>query len=232
VCLIPRAWQASAKAPLNSEPRSVSQMVKQSSAAARDRISGAERKLRRILHVLESYPAQEARPDTKSGAEKPVLPLPELEPAFDYVGFEDRFRGNEEELKERQRTYLQYFQDKENVLDIGCGRGEFLELLRECGIKARGVDLDLDMVLLCREKGLDVVMDDAFAHLTVLPDDSVGGVFAAQVIEHLHPRRVIELVRLCYRKLVPGGVLILETPNPKCLMVFALLGAGHGHLHQ
>ena len=197
------------------------QMVKQSSASARERVSGAERKLRRILHALETRQAQDGRPDTKSAEVKPALPLPELEPDFDYARFEERFRGDEEEIKERQRTYLQYFQDKENILDIGCGRGELLELLRESGIKAGGVDLDLDMVLLCREKGLDVVMADAFAHLGALPDDSVGGVFAAQVIEHLHPRRGIELVRLCYRKLVPGGVLILETPNPKCLMVFA-----------
>jgi SAM-dependent methyltransferase len=144
-----------------------------------------------------------------------------LERDFDYARFEERFRGDEEEIKERQRAYLRYFQDRENVLDIGCGRGEFLELLRESGIKAGGVDLDLDMVLLCREKGLDVVMDDAFAHLATLADDSVGGVFAAQLIEHLHPRRVIESVKLCYRKLAPGGVLVLETPNPKCLMIFA-----------
>jgi SAM-dependent methyltransferase len=93
--------------------------------------------------------------------------------------------------------------------------------MRESGIRARGVDLDLDMILLCREKGLDVSAQDAFAYLRALPDDSLGGIFAAQVIEHLHPLRVIELVNLCHRKLGPGGVLIVETPNPKCLMVFA-----------
>jgi O-antigen chain-terminating methyltransferase len=171
------------------------QMVKQSSAATRERVSSAERKLRRILHALETHQAQDGQPDTKI-AKKPALPLPELEPDFDYARFEERFRGDEHEIKERQRTYLQYFQDKENILDIGCGRGEFLELLRESGIKAGGVDLDLDMVLLCREKGLDVSMNDSFTHLGALPDESVGGVFAAQPIEHLHPRRVIELVKL------------------------------------
>jgi O-antigen chain-terminating methyltransferase len=93
--------------------------------------------------------------------------------------------------------------------------------MRDSGIRARGVDLDRDMILLCREKGLDVSAQDAFAYLGALPDDSLGGIFAAQVIEHLHPLRVIELVTLCHRKLGPGGVLILETPNPKCLMVFA-----------
>ncbi len=197
------------------------QEVRQSSATARERVSGAERKLRRILHALETGQPRDGRPETRAGEERPALALPELEPEFDYAGFEERFRGSEEELKERQRSYVQYFEGRENILDIGCGRGEFLELLRESGIKARGVDLDLDMVLLCRDKGLDAVRDDAFAYLAALPDDSVGGVFAAQVIEHLPPRRVIELVTLCYRKLAPGGVLILETPNPKCLMVFA-----------
>jgi 2-polyprenyl-3-methyl-5-hydroxy-6-metoxy-1,4-benzoquinol methylase len=197
------------------------QIVKQSNAAARERVSGAERKLRRIIHALENRQAQDLRQDTKSTEDKPAPPLPELEPAFDYAKFEERFRGDEEEIKERQRAYLHYFQDKENILDIGCGRGEFLELLRESGITALGIDLDLDMVLLSREKGLNVVMDDAFAHLGTLADDSVGGVFGAQVIEHLHPRRVIELVKLCYRKLAPGGILVLETPNPKCLMIFA-----------
>ena len=197
------------------------QEVRQSSATARERLSGAERKLRRILHALETGQPREGRPETRAGEERPALALPELEPEFDYAGFEERFRGSEEELKERQRSYVQYFEGRENILDIGCGRGEFLELLRESGIKARGVDLDLDMVLLCRDKGLDAVRDDAFAYLAALPDDSVGGVFAAQVIEHLPPRRVIELVTLCHRKLAPGGVLILETPNPKCLMVFA-----------
>jgi O-antigen chain-terminating methyltransferase len=77
------------------------------------------------------------------------------------------------------------------------------------------------MILLCREKGLNAVLGDAFAHLGALPDDSVGGVFAAQIIEHFSPRRIIELVKLCHRKLAPGGALVLETPNPTCLMVFA-----------
>ena len=147
--------------------------------------------------------------------------VPAHRPEFDYAGFEERFRGSEEEIKERQRIYVSYFEGRDDVVDIGCGRGEFLELMRESGIRARGVDLDLDMILLCREKGLDVSADDAFAYLGALPDDSLGGIFAAQVIEHLHPLRIIELVDLCHRKLGPGGVLILETPNPKCLMVFA-----------
>jgi SAM-dependent methyltransferase len=197
------------------------QVLRQSGGATRERVSRAERKLRRIIHAMEIGRPQDGTLRANVSEEEPAPPGPALEPGFDYAGFAERFRGSEEEIKERQRAYVQYFEGRDNILDIGCGRGEFLELLRERGLKARGLDLDLDMILLCREKGLDVVMDDAFAYLGVLPDDSVGGVFASQVIEHLHPARIIELTRLCYRKLAPGGVLIFETPNPKCLMVFA-----------
>jgi O-antigen chain-terminating methyltransferase len=150
---------------------------------------------------------------------KAPSPLPA--PGFDYRKFEDRFRGSEANLTERQRGYVPCFAGRKNILDLGCGRGEFLELLRAQGIEARGVDLNPEIVHLCREKGLDVVQADAFAHLEALPDDSLGGVFAAQVIEHLHPSRVVELVKLCHRKVEPGAPLILETPNPKCFMVFA-----------
>src|SRR3989441_3445474 len=181
------------------------------------RFSMAERKLRRLIHMFTA-PQEEGK---TAHVELKRLPHHSLEPDFDYFGFEERFRGSEQDIKERQRVYLAYFQGQENILDIGCGRGEFLELLRKAGIKAIGVDTDLDMVLYCREKGLDIVQEDAFVYLETLPDTSLGGIFAAQVIEHLEPGRVIELVKLCYRKLRSGGVLILETPNPKCLMVFA-----------
>ncbi len=185
------------------------------------RVAGTERKLRRILHALRTDQPRSERPDATPGHDHRSSPLADLEPEFDYAGFEDRFRGTEQDIKDRQRIYLPHFEGRENVLDLGCGRGEFLELLLERGIKARGVDLDLDMVLLCRDKDLDVVRAEALAHLASLPDDSLGGIFAAQVVEHLAPERIIELVGLCHRKLAPGGALILETPNPKCLLVFA-----------
>lgn len=192
----------------------------ESALQLRERISASERKWRRVLHALQPGRPPDG-PQAQPPQEKPTLAPAELEPEFDYAGFEERFRGSEEDIKERQRMYVPYFSGARNVLDLGCGRGEFLELLREHGINARGVDLDLDMVLLCQDKKLDVVRDDAFAHLGALPDDAVSGIFAAQLIEHLPPRRVIDLVKLCYRKLAPGGVLALETPNPGCLMVFA-----------
>src|SRR5262249_11343600 len=82
-----------------------------------------------------------------------------------------------------------------------------------------GVDIDLDMVLLCREKGLTVVEADAFAYLDSMPDGSLDGIFSSQMIEHLDASQIVRLVRLAHPKLRADGVLILETPNPRALPV-------------
>ncbi|MBI2466670.1 MAG: methyltransferase domain-containing protein [Candidatus Rokubacteria bacterium] len=141
-------------------------------------------------------------------------------PADTYVAFEDRHRGTREEIRHRQRSYVDLFPDGP-VLDVGCGRGEFLELCREAKIEARGTDIDPGMVARCREAGLDAQQGDALAHLAGLPDGSLGGVFCSQVIEHLSPEAFVALVRLAYAKLRPGAVLLCETPNPACLTVFS-----------
>jgi SAM-dependent methyltransferase len=107
------------------------------------------------------------------------------------------------------------------VLDLGCSRGEFLELMRENGIAARGIDLDPESIALCRQKGLDVEQADLFSYLAGLADQSLGGVFSSQVVEHLPPNRLPELIALAARKLEPGGLLAIETPNPECLAIFA-----------
>ncbi|HXH11561.1 MAG TPA: methyltransferase domain-containing protein [Alphaproteobacteria bacterium] len=187
----------------------------------RERSSRAERRVRRFLHALTDGQPTDSGPMPKPSLEQRKTLSQSFEPEFDYFGLEERFRGSEGDIKDRQRIYVEYFKGLDQVLDIGSGRGEFLELLMEAGIKAKGVDLDLDMVLYCQEKGLDVVREDAFVYLESLPDESLGGIFAAQVIEHLEPLRIVELVKLCQRKLRPGGPLIFETPNPACLMVFA-----------
>jgi 2-polyprenyl-3-methyl-5-hydroxy-6-metoxy-1,4-benzoquinol methylase len=142
-----------------------------------------------------------------------------LEPG--YFLFEQEHRGSETEVAERQRTYVARYKEQSEVLDIGCGRGEFLQLLREAGISHQGVDANPEMVAYCRRKGLEVVRGDALEYLKGLPEESLGGVFCAQMIEHLEPARVIKLVQLCHSKLRAGGVAIFETPNPGCLMVFA-----------
>jgi SAM-dependent methyltransferase len=144
---------------------------------------------------------------------------PEAAGSLDALGFEESFRGDAGQVAERQRPYVSLFQGRQDVLDIGCGRGEFIELLREAGIRARGVDIDRDMALWCQEKGLDVEHGDALAYLSSLPDASLGGVFCAQVIEHLHTGRILRLMQMVARKIRPGGVLVVETLNPECLLV-------------
>jgi O-antigen chain-terminating methyltransferase len=142
-------------------------------------------------------------------------------PAAAYVRFEDRHRGTREDIRHRQRAYLDLFASVGRVLDVGCGRGEFLELCREAGIEARGIDVDPAMVARCREAGLAAEQADALVYLEAEPDGGLGGIFCAQVIEHLPPEALIALVRLAHRKLRPGGVLLCETPNPACLTVFS-----------
>ena len=136
---------------------------------------------------------------------------------FDYFAFEDLYRGEEADIRSRQQEYLEYFRGRENVVDIGCGRGEFLELLRDNDISARGVELGLDQYLLCKEKGLDVVQQDLFAFLESLPDESLGGLFSAQVIEHLTASDQLRYVALAHRKTMPGSPVIFETINAQCV---------------
>ena len=140
--------------------------------------------------------------------------------AHQYVGFEDQFRGSPEEIRTRLEDYLPLFAGASDVVDVGCGRGEFLMLLRERGITARGVDVNPAMVEASRERGLDASMGDALADLSLLPDESVGGLFAAQVIEHLEPAYLLGLIDTAFAKLKPNAPIVLETINPACWFAF------------
>ena len=142
---------------------------------------------------------------------------------IDYVEFEDRCRGSSEDIKHAQERYLSLFAFAPAdgvILDIGCGRGEMVELLMAAGHKAIGVDMDTNMIELCQAKGLPVVQDDGLHFLTVSDDESLGGIFCAQVVEHLLTPELERLIELSYRKLMPGAVLVMETINPRSL--FAL----------
>jgi 2-polyprenyl-3-methyl-5-hydroxy-6-metoxy-1,4-benzoquinol methylase len=135
---------------------------------------------------------------------------------FDYFMFEHRFRGSVSAIKRRHAKYLPLFRDCRNVLDAGCGRGEFIEQLSERGINVTGIDISEDMVDFCRDRGLRVVHADMFDYLRRLPDARLDGFFSAQVVEHLPPERIFELVTLCGKKLESGAVIVIETPNPAC----------------
>ena len=123
-------------------------------------------------------------------------------------------RGATSDVSGRQAVYVDDFRDSAPVLDVGCGRGELLALLRAAGVEARGVDADPDMVAFARGAGLDVEQADLLDHLVGLADASLGGVFAGQVVEHLPPSALVRLLELSHIKLRPGGVLVLETINP------------------
>jgi 2-polyprenyl-3-methyl-5-hydroxy-6-metoxy-1,4-benzoquinol methylase len=141
---------------------------------------------------------------------------------IDWMAFAERFRGSEDRIREQQKCYVARFSDAPgHVLDMGCGRGEFLEAAKTAGLAARGVDQSSECIALCRSKGLDVEQGDMFEYLQSLPDGSLGGAYCAQVVEHLPPASVPRLVRLLSQKLRPGALAAIETPNPECLAIFA-----------
>jgi len=117
-------------------------------------------------------------------------------------------------------AYIPDFAGAADVLDVGCGRGEFLDLLREKGVSARGIDLNPEMAAICRERGLDATAADALEYLRSLPDESLGGMFAAQVVEHFEPDYLMRVLEAAYHKLRPGSRIVLETINPACWYAF------------
>jgi O-antigen chain-terminating methyltransferase len=140
-----------------------------------------------------------------------------------YRGFEDRFRGSIDDVRAKQRVHVPVFTAAAGgglVLDIGCGRGEFLMLLKDARIIARGVDTNPEMIAEARARGLDAVEGDALEYLTSLPDASLGGAIASQVVEHLPPASVITLLSAVFDKLRPGAPIVLETINPACWLAF------------
>ena len=137
-----------------------------------------------------------------------------------YKGFEDRFRGSVEEIRDKQRAFVPLFAGASDVLDIGCGRGEFLALLKEHRIGARGIDMNAAMVAAARDRGLDVVQAEALVYLQALPDASLGGIIASQMIEHLQPSSLLALLPVILKKLRPNAPVVLETINPACWLAF------------
>ena len=166
-----------------------------------------------LAHLLENR-VQEGLEQKNSS------PFSSSKENINYFLFEERFRGSNEELKQRQRAFLQYFEKCSNVLDIGCGRGEFLEILRENDICCTGIDSDPDMVAYCCSHNLNVQLSDAIKYLETLKDDSYDGIFMDQVVEHLEPEYLIRLLALCYRKLKNGCYIVVETVNPLSLVSF------------
>ena len=146
-----------------------------------------------------------------------LLPLED----WRYASFENRYRGSEDEVKKQLENYLDFFRQEKKVLDLGCGRGEFLSILSEKGIPAEGIDSNEQMINICREKGLDCTKADILDKLTEFEDGSLGGIFSSQVIEHMSPSYLKRVIELAFHKLALSSHIVLETVNPTS--VFALV---------
>jgi O-antigen chain-terminating methyltransferase len=183
-----------------------------------DRAEAGRADAERLARELEERLTRvERRARTTGGGAAPpvtVAAQPSAAALPDYFAFESRMRGSVESIRERQRQYLDDLREHAPVLDVGCGRGELVGLLRESGADARGIDADADMVAFARGEGLDVEQADAVAYLEGLADESLGAVFMAQVVEHLPPATLVRVLELAVSRLRPGGVLIAETINP------------------
>jgi O-antigen chain-terminating methyltransferase len=181
---------------------------------------------RRLTLLLEEVKKRLPHPLDDEQLQTFAEELPHVADAS-YLSFEDEFRGSREEIKGRVAVYLPKLRgaeagtEKWPILDVGCGRGELLEVLRKDGLKASGVDTNSAAVDCCRKLELDVELGDAFAVLSKIPDGSLGGLTALHVIEHLPFPLVLKLLDEALRVLRPGGIAIFETPNPKNILVGA-----------
>lgn len=142
-----------------------------------------------------------------------------------YRAFEEKLRGSRDLIKQRLAVYIPFIQPLAIIcpiakaLDLGCGRGEWIELLGEHGIDAKGIDIDEGMLNVCRERGLDVETADAVSYLQNLPDASLCAISGFHIAEHLPFEALKQIIQQAKRTLVPGGLLILETPNPENITV-------------
>jgi O-antigen chain-terminating methyltransferase len=178
--------------------------------ALRDRMEALSEEVRALRRGLDQAPPE---PAVARGAAAAAADSA-------YTAFENRFRGSREEIRARLSSYVPLFASLAPVVDLGCGRGEFLELLRDAGIEARGVEGNAHVARECRERGLDVSEGDLVEFLRREPDGALGGVFAAQVIEHLPPAALQQALAEAHRALRPGGLLVLETVNVRSVVGF------------
>lgn len=192
-------------------------------AELRTQVAVLHRAFRGMTRDVTAQPPASNQPPSQ--LERPAgvaAPRGAVDPADDskYVGFEDEFRGSADAIEARVRVYLPIFEGRSDVLDIGCGRGELLSALRTAGVPARGIDTNAEMVAVARDRALDVARADALGYLQSLPDTSLGGIVATQVIEHLEPAYLLRLIDVAGRKLRQGAPIVLETINPACWLAF------------
>lgn len=174
--------------------------------------------LKSRLNALENSTERTADKSSSNTYETCVVPVSNVYSSIDYFDFENHFRGSREHVKNVQRVYIPYFEGKKNVLDLGCGRGEFTELLRENDIGVTGVDMYEPYVEYVKALGLPVVLDDAISYLS--SQKSTDGIFLGQVVEHISVDQIVTICNMAYEKLEEGCCLIMETPNPRSLAMY------------
>jgi O-antigen chain-terminating methyltransferase len=177
-----------------------------------------------LTALLGAALARAPQPARAAGGEAAAAPVDALRDAIDdrrYLELERRHRGTEAEIRERLADYLPVLRGRRAVLDLGCGRGEALALLAEHGVGAAGVDESPEMVRRCRAAGLAAEVGDAVTVLENRPASSLDAVVSFHVVEHLAAEALDRLIRAAWRALEPGGVLVLETPNPLSIAMAA-----------
>jgi 2-polyprenyl-3-methyl-5-hydroxy-6-metoxy-1,4-benzoquinol methylase len=167
--------------------------------------------------------------EKKSREEKVVNATVSDNHAFDnfYKKFEDRFRGGEAVIKERVTEHIPLFEGlpaslrKKEIVDIGCGRGEFISVLTDAGFKAMGVDMNGEMVERAKKLGLRASVGDAQSYLGKQKTSSLAAITGFHIVEHIPFEALMEIFSECYRTVSRGGFVLFETPNPRSLMVGA-----------
>ena len=181
----------------------------------RDRLALAEQRVQAIKRELGPNGRRRGPPQTAAGAfARPV-------DSVTYVGFEDRFRGSSPDITRRIEEYLPILERANDVVDIGCGRGELLGALKARGVRARGVDANPAMVELCRSQQLDVEQGDALSFLERQPDASLAPSRRSRSSKHFDPAYLVRFLDAAFHKMKPGAPLVLETINAACWMAFS-----------
>jgi O-antigen chain-terminating methyltransferase len=210
-----RRYASRAAEPLARAQRTFNDAILRVTDALSERIDDAaaraDRAERRVRE-LEDRLLRLERGGRTGPAAATVASQPRQSAFPDYFAYEARMRAPVEEVRQRQRPYVELLRPHAPVLDVGCGRGELLQLLAEAGIESRGVDADADMVAFARGAGLRVEQADLLDALAGASE--LGAITALQVVEHLPPPALLRLLELAARKLRPGGLLVAETINP------------------
>jgi len=182
-------------------------------AAAEERVEELNLRMLSVRRALVASSDEKSAPNLTQAFHLEKESEESLALDWGYLNFNAEFTALGSVIRELYRQYLPSFEGLDTILDAGCGRGAFLELLKEAGIEGYGVDRESEMVEMCRLKGLQAVEGDILTHLGGLETETLGGIFSGHLIEHFDAPSLQRFFNLAYRCLRTGGVLICETPD-------------------